>query len=96
MARAHAIAAVIEDAARQQGGRTRPGGAIAIALLGELSLNGLEQVTIEDRRMLCGADLALEVDLADVEPVAQEIGERASGEGDAADGPSIARDGGSW
>jgi hypothetical protein len=39
--------------------------------------------------MFCGADLALEHDLADVEPVAQKIGERASGEGDAADGPSI-------
>src|ERR1700722_7130277 len=40
--------------------------------------------------MLCGADFALEVDLANVEPVVQEIGERASGEGNAADGPSIA------
>jgi hypothetical protein len=51
-------------------------GALAIPLLDELSLNRLEQVPVEDRRMLCGADFALEVDLADVEPVAQEVGER--------------------
>src|SRR5271154_112546 len=51
--------------------------------------DGLEQAAIEDRRMLPRADLAPELDFADVEPVAQEIGERASGEGDAADGPPI-------
>ena len=87
--RAHAVAAVIKDASCQKGYRARPRRAIAAALLHQLSLNGLEQVTIEDRRMLCWTDLALEDDLADIEPVAQEIGERASGEGDAADGPPI-------
>jgi hypothetical protein len=75
---AHAVAAVIEDAARQQGGGVRPGGRRPFRL-DELSLNFLEQVTIEDRLMFCGTDLALEQDLADVEPVAQEIGERADG-----------------
>jgi hypothetical protein len=39
--------------------------------------------------MLGGANLALEDDLADVEPVAQEIGEGTPGEGDAANGPPI-------
>jgi hypothetical protein len=39
--------------------------------------------------LLCWTDLAPESNLADVEPVAQEIGERASGEGDTADGPPI-------
>jgi len=58
-------------------------------LLCKFQLNGLEQVAIEDRRMLCWTDLAPEDDLADIEPVAQEIGERASGEGDAAVGPPI-------
>ena len=58
-------------------------------LLPKFQLNGLEQVPIEDRRMFSRTDLALEVDFADVEPVAQEIGKRASGEGDAADGPPI-------
>jgi hypothetical protein len=48
-------------------------------LLCKFQLNGLEQAAIEDWRMLARADLALEDDFADVEPVAQEIGERASG-----------------
>ena len=36
--------------------------------------------------MLARADFALEDYFADVEPVAQEVGEGASGEGDTADG----------
>jgi hypothetical protein len=40
--------------------------------------------------MLCGADVSLEVDFSDVETVAQEISERAPGEGNAAERPSIA------
>jgi hypothetical protein len=55
-------------------------------LLCKSQLNGLEQITIENGWMLSRADLAPEDDLADIEPVAQEIGERPSGEGDAADG----------
>jgi hypothetical protein len=39
VARAHAIATVIEDAAGQKGSGRGPGGAMAIPLLGELSLN---------------------------------------------------------
>ena len=55
-------------------------------LLGELGLDGLEQVPINDGRLLAGQDLALECDLANVEAVAQQMGERTAGEGDAADG----------
>jgi hypothetical protein len=40
VARAHAIAAVIEDAPHQQGVRTCPGDTIAIALLNKLLLDG--------------------------------------------------------
>jgi hypothetical protein len=58
-------------------------------LLRKFQLNGLEQITIENGWMLTRADLAPEDDLADVEPVTQEIGERTSGEGDAADGSPI-------
>jgi hypothetical protein len=79
VARAHAVAAVIEDAARQKSFPARASRAIAIALFREPSLNGLEQVAIEDWRMLCGTDLIPEDDLANVEPVAQEMGERSSG-----------------
>src|SRR5271156_4161649 len=89
VARAHAVAAVIEDAAHQRSFRARPGRAIPIVSLRKFQLNGLEQGTIEDRRMLCWTDLVLEYHLADIEPVAQEIGERASGEGDATDGPPV-------
>jgi hypothetical protein len=52
VARAHAIAAVIEDAAHQQSLRSCPGGAIAVVLFRKLSLDAVEQVTIDDRRML--------------------------------------------
>jgi hypothetical protein len=48
---------------------------IAIALLSKLLLDSLEQVPVENWRMLCGADLAFEDDLSDIEPVAQEISE---------------------
>src|SRR5271167_5248466 len=60
VARAHAIAAVIEDAARQRSFPARPGRAIANVLRCKSQLNGLEQVTIEDRWMLCWTDLAPE------------------------------------
>jgi hypothetical protein len=50
-------------------------------LLCELELYGIEQVTIQDRRMLAGTDFALEDHFANIESVAQEIGEGASGEG---------------
>ena len=89
VARAHAIAAVIEDAARQRSFPARPGRAIAVVLLYKSQLNCLEQITIQNGWMLSWADLAPEDHFADVEPVAQEIGERASGEGDAANGPPI-------
>jgi hypothetical protein len=56
-------------------------------------LDGPEQILIQERRMLCRADLALEVDLTDVEAVTQEIGERASGEGDTADSSPSRGDG---
>src|SRR6266576_643854 len=89
VARAHAVAAVVKDAAHQQSFRARSRCAIAIVLLCKLSLDALEQVMVEDRWMLCWIYLAPEDDLADIEPVAQEIGERASGEGDATNGPPI-------
>jgi hypothetical protein len=80
---------VIEVAAHQQSFRAHCGRVIPVVLFGEPLLDGLEQAAVEDRRMLRPTDLAPEDHFADVEPVAQEIGERASGEGDAADGPPI-------
>src|SRR5262249_42600459 len=59
------------------------------ALFGELGLNCLEQVPVKDRRLLARADLAVVDPLADVEPIAQQISQRASGERDATDCASI-------
>jgi hypothetical protein len=88
MTRAHAVAAVVEDAADQQSAGVCPS-CIALALLSKFLLNGIKQVSIEDRRVFCGADLAFEHDLSDVEAVAQEIGERAPCERNATYGSTI-------
>ena len=48
----------------------------------ELGLHCLEKITVENGRLLAGKDLTPEDDLADIEPVAQKIGERATGKRD--------------
>ena len=58
-------------------------------LLVKFSLNRLEQRAIENSGLLAWEDLALVADLADIEAIAQESGERSTGERNAADGPSI-------
>jgi hypothetical protein len=66
MGRTHAVAAVIVDAAYQDAGGASepylPGNRIA----GELGLDGLEHVAVEDRLMLSGVNLAPVQDLAAV------------------------------
>jgi GAF domain-containing protein len=57
---------------------------VIVALVAELGLHRVKEITIEDGGLLTGEDLALEGDLADVEPIAQKMGERAAGERDAA------------
>ena len=82
----HSVAAIIEDAADQQGlGFGARCFVMTVRCSFELGLDGLEQIAIDDGRLLARQNLALEDDLADVEPVAQEMGERATGERDAAD-----------
>ena len=51
----------------------------------KFSLNRLEQRSIEDGWLLAREHLALVADLANIEAVAQESGERSAGERDAAD-----------
>jgi len=58
---------------------------VIVALVVELGLHRVEEITIEDGGLLAGEDLALEGNLADVEPIAQKMAERAAGEWDAAD-----------
>src|SRR5262249_26534469 len=47
---------------------------------------GLEEVLIENGRLLTFEDIALEGDFADVEAIAQQMGERATRKGNAANG----------
>src|SRR5262245_11155822 len=88
VARGHAIAAVIEDPSSQQGFGPHSCSLMIAHLFGQLGLDCLEQVAVDDGRLLPGQDLALECHLAKVEPVAQQIGKRPAREWNAADGRS--------
>src|SRR5258708_40305785 len=85
MAWGHSVATVVIDATDQQGIGFGACDRVIVALLVELGLHRVKEITIEDSGLLTGKDLALEGDLADVEPIAQKMGERAAGEWDAAD-----------
>ena len=77
MARAHSVAPVVVDATDQERARFRPRGRVIVALLIELSLHRVKEITIENGGLLAGEDLALEDDLAEVKPIAQKMGGRA-------------------
>ena len=72
--RAHAVAAVVEEATGQKGGSAPeldlPGDGVG----GALGLHGLEQIAGEDRLMLAAMHLTPIGDLAEVEPVLEEMG----------------------
>ena len=85
MARAHAVAAVIEDAAGQQGRGVHPCGPMICRLLTQLGLDGVEQVPIENAWLFAMEGLTLEWHLTDIEAIAKEVGERPAGEWNAAD-----------
>src|SRR5215211_3403463 len=82
--RAHAVAAVVEDAAREDGGRALEPKLPCHGAGGELRLHGLKQVTLEDRLVLAAMHLAPIDHLADVEPVLEQIREGADAEADTA------------
>ena len=73
--RRHPIAAVIEDATDEQGIGPGAGLPARLGLRGELGLNRLEQVPVDDRLMLSRIAAALMPDLTEVDPVPEEIGE---------------------
>src|SRR5215207_176098 len=81
VARGHAVAAIVEDAPEQKGVGARSGAPLAAALLVEPRLHGLEQRAFDNRLVLAGMALGLVVDRAEVDPVAQKMGERAVAEG---------------
>ena len=84
MRRAHPVATVVEEAAGERSGRTPepelPGNDIG----GAPGLHGFEQIAGEDRLMLAAMHLASIDDLADVEPVLEQMGKRSHAEADAA------------
>src|SRR6516164_10844646 len=86
MAQAHAVAAVIEEAADQQTLGFGPFGLMVVDLVIQLGLDGLEQVLIDNGRLLTSKDFALEGDFADIEAIAKQMRERATCERYAADG----------
>src|SRR6266446_3468004 len=92
MAWGHSVATVVIDATDQQGIGFATCHRVIVALVVELGLHRVKEITIDDGGLLAGEDLALEGDLADVEPIAQKMGERAAGEWDAANGaPGLER-----
>src|SRR6516164_6778987 len=70
MARAHTVAAVIKDAAGQQGRGVHPCGPMIGRLLTQLGLDGVEQVPIENAGLFAMEDLTLEWHLTDIEAIA--------------------------
>jgi len=59
MARAHAVAAVIKEAADQEALGFGPFGLMVVELVIQLSLDGIEEVLIENGRLLTFEDFAL-------------------------------------
>src|SRR6202140_3653084 len=88
MARAHSVAAVIEETAGQQGLGVHPCGPMIYRLLTQLGLDGVEQVPIENAGLFAIEDLTLEWHLTDIKAIAQQVGERPAAEGNAAGGRS--------
>ena len=80
MAWRHPVATVVIDATGQQGIGFGACDRVVVALIIELGLHRVKEITIKDGGLLAGEDLALEDDLAKVEPIAQKMGERAAGE----------------
>src|SRR5260370_8885762 len=81
MAWGHPVATVVIDATGQQSFRFAASDRLIVAVVAELGLHRVKEITIQDGGLLAGQDLALEDDFADIEPIAQTMGERAAGEG---------------
>src|SRR6266702_7590638 len=82
MARAHAVAMIIIDAADQQSLGFGVCGLIIAALVVELGLHRLKEISIEDGGLLPSKHPTPIDHLSEVEPVAQKMGERAAGKRD--------------
>src|SRR5262245_56658317 len=81
---AHPVAAIVIKVPGQNGGRASQPGLPGNDVGGEFFLHGLEQVAGEDRLMLAAIYLPPIMDLADVEPVLEQMGEWSNAETDTA------------
>src|SRR5436190_23250201 len=88
MARAHAVAAIVEDAARQDGGGAPEPGPARHGIGSELGLHDLEQASVYDGFVLAIVGFAAIDHLADIEPVVEKIGEGADAEANASPHPA--------
>jgi hypothetical protein len=79
MARAHAVAAVIEEAADQETLRFGPLGLIVVDPFIQLGLDGFKQGSIDKGGLLAFEDFAFETNFADIETITKQMRERASG-----------------
>src|SRR3984893_13806641 len=87
---AHPVAAVVEEAAGERSGRAPEAELPGNDIGGAPGLHGFEQIAGEDRRMLAAMHLTPIGDLADVEPVLEQMGKRSDAEADAAAPAAIA------
>src|SRR6266705_1927576 len=86
MAWGHSVATVVIDATDQQRVGFRACGCAVLALVVELGLHRVKEITIDDGGLLAGQDFA------DVEPIAQKMGEGTAGKRDPANGaPALER-----
>jgi hypothetical protein len=80
------LAVVRENSIRQESVHPSLGSRLTdhsiVALLVELGLHRVKELTIEDCGLLAGKYFAFEHNLADVEPIAEKMGKGASGEWD--------------
>src|SRR5262249_51104632 len=88
--RSHAIAAIVEDSARQERGIIEAMLGTSLGARSQLALDRLEQFPIDDRLVLAGIVLSLVDDVADIDPVLQKIGQRSLGKRDSTPRRAIA------
>src|SRR5215211_1965236 len=87
MARTHSVATIVVDATDQQGLGFGARRRVIVQLLTELVLDRIEEITTDDGWLLARQDLAFEGNLANVEPVAEQVSEGTAGEWDTSDRP---------
>src|SRR3954470_3635174 len=86
-----AVAAIVKEPADKRGAQGGAPGAGAIAIGGELLLDRLKHRRRDDRGVLPRMACAAVVELAEIDPVAQHVRERAVAERYAPDGPARAQ-----